>query len=219
MLLGQHGGGHQHGGLLALQHALHNGPEGHLGFAVAHVSAEEPVHGHGLFHVPLDLRRCPELILGLGVGEKGFKVPLPGRVRGEGIACQPLALGVELDEALGHVLGGLFGLGLGTLPLAAPQPGQAAAVRVVPAADVFAHQVQLKGGDVEHVCPGKLELNIVPVGPVHRHLHHAHEPADAVVLVDHQVPGGQVGEGLQPPAVGVGLPPGPFPGRGRLSLA
>ena len=43
VLLGQHGGGHQQGCLLALQHALHDGPEGHLGFAVAHVPAEQAV--------------------------------------------------------------------------------------------------------------------------------------------------------------------------------
>ena len=55
MLLGQHRGGHQNGGLLAVQDALHDGPEGHLRFAVAHVAAEEAVHGPGLFHVLFDV--------------------------------------------------------------------------------------------------------------------------------------------------------------------
>ena len=55
MLLGQHRGGHQNGGLLAVQDALHNGPKGHLRFAVAHVAAEEAVHGPGLFHVLFDV--------------------------------------------------------------------------------------------------------------------------------------------------------------------
>ena len=55
MLLGQHRGGHQNGGLLAVHDALHGGPEGHLRLAVAHVAAQEAVHGHGLFHVGLDL--------------------------------------------------------------------------------------------------------------------------------------------------------------------
>ncbi|MPN06268.1 hypothetical protein SDC9_153524 [bioreactor metagenome] len=39
MLPGQHGGGYQDGGLLAVQHALHNSPEGYLGLAIAHVAA------------------------------------------------------------------------------------------------------------------------------------------------------------------------------------
>ena len=55
MLLGQHRGGHQNGGLLAVQDTLHDGPEGHLRFAVAHVAAEEAVHGPGLLHVLFDV--------------------------------------------------------------------------------------------------------------------------------------------------------------------
>ena len=40
VLLGQDGGGHQHGHLLAGEHRLKGGPQGHLGFAVAHVPAQ-----------------------------------------------------------------------------------------------------------------------------------------------------------------------------------
>jgi hypothetical protein len=47
VLPGQHGGGAQQGGLLAVQYALHGGPEGHLGLAVAHVAAQQAVHGRG----------------------------------------------------------------------------------------------------------------------------------------------------------------------------
>ena len=202
VLLGQHGGGHQEGCLLALQHALHDGPEGHLRFAVAHVPAEQAVHGHGLFHVAFDLLGAAELVLGLRIGGRGLKLPLPGGVRGEGVARQPLPLGIELDEALGHVLGGLFGLGLGLLPLRAPQFGQAQGA-VLPPPMYLDTRSSWRAGDVEGVCPGELEFDVVPGHPVHGHLHHAHEPADAVVLVDHQVPGGQVGEGLQPLAAAV----------------
>ena len=216
MLPGQHRGGHQHGGLLAVQYALHDGPEGHLGLAVAHVPAEETVHGHGLFHVGLDLPDAAELVLGLGIGKEGLKVLLPGGIRGEGVARQPLPLGVELDEALGQVLGGGLGPGLGLFPPAGAQLGEPVHRGVLPAADVFAHQVQLKGGDVEGVRPGELELDVVLFHPVHGHLHHAGEPADAVVLVDHQVPGGQVGEGFQLLPVGpLGLGGPALPGGGR----
>ncbi len=65
MLLGQNRGGHQNGGLLAVQYALHNGPKGHLGLAVAHIAAEEPVHGAGLLHVVLNLHDAPQLVVSL----------------------------------------------------------------------------------------------------------------------------------------------------------
>ena len=81
VLLGQDGGGHQDGRLFAVQHALHHRPEGHLRFAVAHVAAQQPVHGPGLFHVRLDLGDALELILRLRIGEGLLKLPLPGGVR------------------------------------------------------------------------------------------------------------------------------------------
>ena len=59
VLPGQHGGRHQNGRLLAVQHALHHRPQGHLRLAVAHVAAQQPVHGPGLFHILLDLRDGP----------------------------------------------------------------------------------------------------------------------------------------------------------------
>jgi len=55
VLLGQHRGGYQDGGLLAVQDALHHRPQGHLRLAVAHIAAQQPVHGYGLFHIRLDL--------------------------------------------------------------------------------------------------------------------------------------------------------------------
>ena len=96
VLLGQDGGGHQDGGLLAVQDALHHGPEGHLRLAVAHVAAQQPVHGPGLLHVRLDLRDAPQLVVGLGVVKGLLKLPLPGGVRGEGEARPLLPLGVQL---------------------------------------------------------------------------------------------------------------------------
>ena len=88
-------------------------------------------------------------------------------------------------------------------PLGAPQLGQLLGlVGVLAAADVLAHQIQLGGGDVQHVRPGIGDLHIVLLHPVGGHLHHAGIPADAVVLVHHQVAHGQVGVRLQLLAVG-----------------
>ena len=112
------------------------------------------------------------------------------------MAGQALALGIELDEAFGHVFGGLFGTAFGFFPFRAAQFRQALAAGVVAAADVFGDEVQLEGGDIENVCPGELELDVIPRGTVHGHLYHADEAADAVVVVDHEIAGGEVGEGL-----------------------
>ena len=190
VLLGKDRGGDQDGGLLAVQDALHHRPEGHLRLAVAHVAAEEAVHGPGLFHVGLDLPDGTELVLRLLVGEGVLKLLLPGRVRGEGEARLPGALGVELDEALGQVLDG--GLGPGALlgPLGAAQliePGLL--LGVFAAADILADHVQLGHGDIEAVAAGVVQLDVVLFHPVRGQAVDAREAADAVVDVDHQVPG------------------------------
>ena len=147
MLLGQNRGGHQDGHLLAVQNGLHGGAESHLRLAEAHVAAEQTVHGPGRFHVALDLVDGTELIVGLGVGEILFKFRLPGGVGGKGKAGQPLALRVELDQAPGQILGGSLGPGLGFLPLVAAQAVELDG-GVLAAADVFADEVKLGGGNV-----------------------------------------------------------------------
>ena len=219
VLPGQDGSGHQNGGLLVVQHALHHGPEGHLRLAVAHVAAQQPVHGGGALHVPLDLPDAAKLVVGLSILELFLKLPLPGGVGGKGVARLALALGIEPDQPFSQVLYRLFGLGLGFFPLAAPQAVELSGlVGVLAAADVLAHQVQLGGGDVEHVAAGVGDLHIVLLNALHRHFYHAHIPAHPVVLVDHQVAGGEVGVGLQLLPVG-GVPPGAgLPGGGFLSL-
>ena len=198
VLPGQDGGGHQDGGLLAVQHAFHHGPEGHLRLAVPHVAAQKPVHGHRALHVPLDLPDAPQLVVGLGVFKLLLKLPLPWRVRRKSKARLTLALGVQLDQPLGQVGHRLFRLGLGPLPVRPPQLGQLfRLLGVLAAADILGDQVQLGGGDIQHIRPGVGDLYIVLLDAVGGHLHHPHIPAHSVVLVDHQVPGGQIRIGLQ----------------------
>ena len=45
MLLHQQCGGHEHGHLLAVLHRLERGAHGDLGFAEAHIAADQAVHG------------------------------------------------------------------------------------------------------------------------------------------------------------------------------
>ena len=55
VLLGQNGGRHQDRRLLAVQNTFHNGPERHLRLAIAHIAAEQAIHGPGLLHILFDV--------------------------------------------------------------------------------------------------------------------------------------------------------------------
>ena len=202
MLLGKHRGGNQNRHLLAVHDGLHHGPEGDLGFAEAHVAAEKTVHGNGGLHVVLDVRNAAQLVVGFRVGEVVLKFLLPGGVGGEGVAGLTLSGGVELNQLSRHVLGGLAGLGLCLLPGVGADFVQLDAAVFSAAANVFAHQIQLGGRDEQGVAALIGDFDIVLDRAVHPNLLHRHKPADAVILVNHQVAGGQVGEGIQLLTVG-----------------
>ena len=202
VLLGQHRGGHQNCHLLAVHNGLHHRPECNFRLAEAHVAAEQPVHGGGGFHIPLDVRDAAQLVVGLGIGKVIFKFLLPGGVRGEGEAGLPLPGGIELDQLDRHILGGLPGLGLGFLPGVGADFVQPDVGILAAATDVFAHQIQLGGGDEQGVAALIGDFDVVLDGSIHLDLLHGYKAADTVVLVDHQIAGGQVGKGVQLLAVG-----------------
>ena len=198
VLPGQQGGGGQDGALFAPHHALEGGPESHFGFAHPHVAAEQPVHGPGVLHVVFDLGGGGQLVLGLVVLKPGLKVLLPLAIRREGKALGLLAPGVELNQFLGHLLGGLLDPGPGPLPLGAPQFGQLDLV-LVSRRGVAAQQVQLGDRHIQHVRAGILNLQIVLGGALDFQTLDAGIHADAVALVDHIVPRldiGQAGQGV-----------------------
>ena len=109
----------------------------------------------------------------------------------EGVPWLPLALGVQGDELLGHLLGGLLRLALGLGPVGSAQLGQLGLLRpvwVLTAADELAHQVQLGGWHIQRVCPGVGQLDVVLLHSVHLHFGQGHKPGDAVLLMHHQIP-------------------------------
>ena len=106
-----------------------------------------------------------------------------------------MPLGVQGDELAGHVLGGAFGAGAGLGPFGPSHFGELYRT-LFPAAGIFGHHVQLGGGDIEHIRPGVAELDVVFFKSVHLHLDDAGEASDAVGLVDHIVPHGEVGIAL-----------------------
>ena len=197
MLLGQDGRRHQDRHLLAVQDALHRGAERDLRLAEADVAAEQSLHrGRGL-HIPLDLGDAAELVVGLGVGEALFKLLLPRRIRREGEAGQALARGIELDEALGEILGRGLGAGLRLLPLVAAELVEADGRILAAGADILADKVELRGGNIERVAALIGDLDVVLDHAADLHLLHADVAADAVVLVDDEVAGREIGEGFE----------------------
>ena len=190
MLLGQDRGGHQHGHLLLVHDGLERGPQRDLRLAVAHIAADQPVHGLGLLHVLLHLPHRLDLVRSLGVGEGGLQLLLPDGVRREGKTGEDLPGGVQLQQVLGHVPGGLPDPLLGPGPLLRSQAAQRR--RLAARSDVPADAVRLIGGHVEHVPGGVLQRHVLPLHVAYPDLLHAVKAGDPVIDVDSVVTGGEV---------------------------
>jgi len=155
VLLGEHGGGHQHGDLFAVLAGLEGGADGDLGFAKAHVAADQPVHGVVVGHVGLDRGDGGGLVVGFVEGEGVFKLALPLGVGGVADAGLGGAGGLHPQQLSGEVFDRVGDLVFLPLPLAAAELGQRGAA--LEAADVFLDQVDLRGGHVELDLIGKLQ--------------------------------------------------------------
>ena len=198
VLLGQDRGGRQQHHLLAVLGGLERGAQRHLGLAVAHVAADEAVHRARRLHVGLDELDGVTLVGRLGVGEGVLELALPVAVDGERVALAALALGVEVEQLAGQLLGGAPRAGLDRLPAGAAELGQRR-VRAA-GADVAADLGQLVDRDEHPVRAGVLEIEVVTGDAGDGLGVKAGEAGDPVVLMDDDVAGAQVGEAAQDPA-------------------
>ena len=203
VLLGQDGGGSQYCHLFAVHDGLEGGPDGHFGLAVAHVPAQEPFHGYGLFHVRLDLSNGLQLVRGFLKGEAVLEFFLPVGIRGKGMARGDLPLGVEPKQFRGQDGDGLLGFPGGFLPVLPAHVGQFGRRPLV--AHVFVEEAHLFHRHMELVPAGVLELEVIPVDPVHFDGFHPHVPPDALDVMDHIIPGLDVGEIVQGRAFALGF--------------
>ena len=109
------GGGREHRDLAAILHGFEGGAHGDFGFAVADVADQQAIHGEGRFHVALDVGDGGNLVVGLREVEGVFELALKFVVRWERHGPGGFALGVELEQLVGHIRHGLaharFGLG------------------------------------------------------------------------------------------------------------
>jgi hypothetical protein len=200
---------HEHGNLLAVLHRLERGADRHLGLAVAHVAADQPVHGRGGLHVDARVLDGLELVGRLVVRERGLQLFLPHGVGLERMAGQRAARGVGLEQLLGHVLDGLLRAGLGLLPLGAPERvdrGPRAVAGRIPR-----DERELVHRHVEQVLGGVRQLEAVGLLARERQPLHAAVDADAVILVHDEVAGFQRRELGGGEAARAPCPPPPAP--------
>ena len=193
----QQGRRHEDGGLIAVLDGLEGGSHRDFGLAVADVAREQAVHGHGLFHVSLDLVDRDELVGGLDVGEGILEFTLPGRVGAEGVPLGLLAHRVQADELLGDLVDGLLGAGLGLGPVGAAHLGQGGLV----GSRVLRDLVQRVGGHEEpvgglptlggRVFDDQVVAHRGSVPAPDRPGDELDEASDAVLVVDDVVPGVQ----------------------------
>ena len=147
MLLDEQRGGHEHGHLFAVLHRLERGAHGDLRFAEAHVAADQAIHRARLLHVGLHLVDGGELVGGFLIWEGVLKLLLPRGVGAEGEAGRALAGRIQFDQVVGDFAHMLARLGFGGGPVGAAELVEFGGF----GADVFAHLVELVGGDEQFV--------------------------------------------------------------------
>ena len=198
VLLGEDRRRHEHQHLLAGVGGLEGGAQRDLGLAVADVAADQPVHRALGLHVPLDLLDRLALVARLRVGEGGLEVAQPVRVGREREAAPVAALGVEVEQLAGELLGGAAGARLHRVPA---RPAELGERRVLAAgADVARDLRELVDRHEDAVRALELEVEVVARDAGDALRVEAGEAREPVVLVDDDVAGAQVGERAQQPA-------------------
>ncbi len=192
MLLGQEGRGNQDRRLLPRHHHLERRPDRHLGLAVPHVAADEPVHRARGRKVGQHLADHLLLVRRLLVGEGRLEFPEDRVGRRNGDLLGQLALRLQVHQLLRHREQVVPHLPLGALPCRPPQARQLRAAllrRHVPL-----HPGHLLHGDEQAVAPRVLEDEVVPLGPCGRTAQQAAVDPDPVIHVDRRVVHAQVRE-------------------------
>ena len=181
VLLGEHGGGHQYGGLFATGDGLEHRADGDLGFAEAHIAADQPVHRARCFQVALAFLDGAALVRRLGEMERALEFPHPLGIGRMGVAGFVLALGLHAQQ-LGSIVENAF-----LRILAGGLPGSAAEfVQIGSAAShahVFADEVGLFQRNAEQRAIAVFEHEFLAILA----LVNATEFRQAIFVVHHEV--------------------------------
>ena len=144
----------------------------------------------------LDVGGAGQLVRGFVVGKALFKISLPGVVGREGVALCLLAAGIQLDQLLGHGLGGRLDALAGLGPVAAAQTAQFYVVAVT-GRGIARKQIQLGDRHIQNVLFVVLDAQVVLGHALHGHALNPRVPTDAVVLVYDQVALGNFAQAVQ----------------------
>ena len=147
VLLGEDGGGHEHGDLLAAHDSFEGSANGDFGFAEADVAADEAVHGLGPFEIQLSRMDRFHLVRSFLEDERAFEFALPWNISRKGEAFLRFARGLDGEELAGEIADGAFGGFFGFGPARAAEGVERRADFA--GADVFADEVRFADGDIE----------------------------------------------------------------------
>ena len=81
-----------------------------------------------------------------------------------------LPLSIQPDQPLGQIFGRCLGFAFAACPVRTAELIQPGLFVVLSAADVLAHQVELRSGDIQAVAAGIGNLDVIPIRAVHSHL-------------------------------------------------
>ncbi len=194
VLLDQQRRRHQHRHLFAVLHRLERCPHGDFSFAVADITADQPIHRDRLLHVRLHLVDAGHLVRGLHEREGIFQLSLPRSVRAEGVPHGGHPGAIQTNQFTGDLPDVPAGAGLGLLPIRAAEAVQRGSLT----SDVPGDLVKLVRGHEEAVtglaplARGILQHQIFAGCSSDGPLRHLHEPAYAVLFVNHEVTGSQL---------------------------
>ena len=188
----EHRGRSEHGDLLGVGDRLERGAHGHFRLAVAHVAAQQAVHGLRALHIALDVGDGDGLVRRFFKLEGVFKFALERAVRRKCEALSRFSFGIQLQQFVGHVLDRLLDARLSRRPGGAAQFVEDG-FRALDGA-VALHQVEPLERNVE--------ARVVRIAQAHEFaaraavfdLMQSLELADAVVDVDDVVAGLQLGK-------------------------
>ena len=189
MLLHQQSSGHQHRHLLAVLNRLKRSTYRDLGFTVADITTDQPVHRNDLLHVTLNVGNGGELVRCLDVSEGALQLPLPRSVRAESMPLSGLASSIELDELGGDFTDRLAGTRLALAPVSPTHTVEAGGIPT----DISGHLIQRVHRHEEAITRltffgGRVLDNEVLAGSAaDSALHHLHVPPHTVLLVDDEI--------------------------------